>query len=213
MTDIVVVIQKSSSQSEIWTRLLRSQGLVVIQESPEVNLRKLLQEASEAHQILPKLIIVEMSIEKLNPYEFCRWTHQNHPDLKVILTAQERIQVSEIEQRWAKNQGAYQLLPGFDYGHLPLSLTQGMELVMLALDKTDWEPASLVPLVEELTAEFGNNGEEKTFLQASEDVAEETALSSETTETHQESVAASSSHKRRGLKVKPKVKRFRGLPY
>ncbi|MFP3422197.1 hypothetical protein R0K19_22785, partial [Bacillus sp. SIMBA_161] len=86
MTDAVLVIQKSNSQSEIWTRLLESQGLIAITESPEANLRQLLQQASQRDEMFPKLIILEMSIEKLNPYEFCRWTQENYPSLKVILT-------------------------------------------------------------------------------------------------------------------------------
>ncbi|MDR9402096.1 MAG: hypothetical protein RI580_01525 [Halothece sp. Uz-M2-17] len=209
MTDAVLVIQKSNSQSEIWTRLLESQGLIAITESPEANLRQLLQQASQRDEMFPKLIILEMSIEKLNPYEFCRWTQENYPSLKVILTAQERIQVSEIEQRWATNQGAYQLLPGFDYAHLPLSLTQAMEVIMLAVNQTKWKQESLVPIVEELTAEFGNSGEKATVLQASEDLAQESVSSPQTAEA----ITNASGDKRRGLKLKPKVKRFRGLPY
>lgn len=207
MTDAVLVIQKSKAQSEIWARILKSQDLVAITESPDANLRKLLQQASQGNQLLPTLMILEMSIETLNPYDFCRWAQEHYPALKVILTAQERIQVSEIEQRWAQNQGAYQLLPGFDYGHLPLSLTQTMELIMLALGKTNWQPDSLMPVIEELTAEFGQNGEHKTVIQPSETESE--TASSQVTESFSEKTE----EKRRGIKLKPKVKRFRGLRY
>ncbi len=209
MTDIVLVIQKSPSQSQIWERILVSQGLVPIIESPDVDLAQLLQQASQDNQILPKLIILEMSIDTLNPYEFCRLVQSHYPSLRVILTAQERIQVSEIEQRWANNQGACQLLPGFDYSHLPLSLTHAVGSIMEALGKTDWEKESLVPIVEELTAEFGNSGEKATLIQKSEDFVNEPTPTSASVAT----VEKTSPNKRRNFKVKPKVKRFRGLPY
>jgi hypothetical protein len=158
---------------------------------------------------LPKLVILEMSIDTLNPYDFCRWAKTHYPSLKVILTAQERIQVSEIEQRWAKNQGAYQLLPGFDYSHLPLSLTQAMEWVMRAFNKADWEQDSLVPVIEEITSEYSESREEKTLIQESEDsVAEDKEVS-----TSVATVESSVPNKRRSFKVKPKVKRCRGLTY
>lgn len=209
MTDIVLVIQKSHSQSQIWERILVSQGLVAIRESPDVNLPQLLQQASQDNQILPKVIILEMSIDRLNPYEFCRWAQSHYPSLKVILTAQERTQVSEIEQRWAKNQGAYQLLPGFDHSHLPLSLSQAMAWIMQALRKEDWEKESLVPIVEEITREFSENGDKPTLIQKSDASVTEPSPTSASVAT----VEKRSANKQRNFRVKPKVKRFRGLPY
>jgi DNA-binding NtrC family response regulator len=213
MTNAVLVVQKTDSQNEIWGQLLRSQGLITITESPQVDIRKLITEASQSHQELPRLIILEMSIEKLNPYDFCRWIQEHYPSLKVILTAQQRIQVSDIEQRWARNQGAYELLAGFDYSNLSASLTKAMELVMLALGRKDWEQEHLVPVIEALNEQFSQVGEPKTLIQESETFIQPTVSESEDQKLASVTQLPTRENKLKGLKVKPKVKRFRGLPY
>lgn len=213
MTDVVLVVQKSNAQNEIWSKILASQGLVVITESAQADLKKLLQQGNEDDQTFPKLIILEMSIDKLNPYDFCRWVQEAYPALKVILTAQERTNLSEIEQRWAKNQGAHELLAGFDYTNLPLSLTQAITVVMLALGKLDWEEESLVPVIEALTQEYGQVREERTFIQESETLIQDTPSDEETSMIAASHSSGTTANKRRNVKLKPKIKRFRGLPY
>jgi len=213
MTDAVLVVQKINSRNEIWGELLRSQGLIPITESPQVDLRKIITDASQANEKLPRLIILEMSIEKLNPYDFCRWIKDNYPSIKVILTAQQRIQVSDIEQRWARNQGAHELLAGFDYSNLFSSLIKAMELVMLALGKKDWEQQDLVPVIEALNEKFGRVGEPKTLIQESETLIQPTVSREKNQERATVTQLPTRENKLRGVKVKPKVKRFRGLPY
>ena len=213
MTDAVLVVQKTDSQNEIWGELLRSQGLIPITESPQVDLRKIISAASQANEKLPRLIILEMSIEKLNPYDFCRWIQDHYPSLKVILTAQQRVQVSEIEQRWARNQGAYELLAGFDYSSLCSSLIKAVELVMLALGRKDWEQQNLVPVIEALNEQFGQVSEPKTLIQESETLIQPTASEEKNKEHATVTQLPTRENKLRGVKVKPKVRRFRGLPY
>lgn len=185
-----------------------SQGLSAIAESPQTDLPKLLKQASASPDTFPKLLILEMSIEKLNPYELCRWVQEFYPQLKVILTAQERTHVSEIEQKWAKNQGAYELLAGFDPAALQSSLSQAMESVMLALGKTDWELDSLVPIIEELIQEIGQVEEKNTLIQEPD-----TLIQNGVSQKPEKEPATNGASKRQGVKLKPKVKRFRGLTY
>jgi len=213
MTDAVLVVQKTDSQNKIWEELLRSQGLIPITESPQVDLRKILIDANQANEKLPRLIILEMSIEKVNPYDFCRWIQYHYPSIKVILTAQQRIQVSKIEQRWAKNQGAYELLAGFDYSKLFSSLIKAVELVMLALNKKDWQQQDLVPVIEALNKQFGQVGEAKTIIQESETLIQPTVFQQDNQEIARVTQLPAKEDKLRRVKVKPKVKRFRGLPY
>lgn len=204
MTDAVLVVQKSHSQSKIWSKILASQNIIAITESPQVDLRTLLKQTEQAQSMFPNAIILEMSLEQLNPYEFCRWVQKHYPSLKVILTAQERTDVSEIERKWAKNQGAYELLPGFDYGNLTSSLTQAIQSVLLSLGISHWEQEAFVPVVEEIITEFGLIREENTFIQESETLIQNTVAETPPKETPT---------KPRGVKLKPKVKRFRGLTY
>jgi CheY-like chemotaxis protein len=210
MAEIVLVVQKSKAQKQIWEKLLASQGLISISESPQADFGKLLMRASASEETFPRLMILEMSIDQVNPYEFCRWVEENYPSLKVILTTEERTSISDIERRWARNQGACELLEGFDYRDLSSSLTSAMETIMAALGKTDWEEGDLVPVIEELVAEFGQTEEENTLIQESETLIQN---SSEKDNQEMVTIGKRGSTSIRGVKVKPKVKRFRGLPY
>ncbi|MFP4134030.1 MAG: hypothetical protein ACLFRN_09770 [Halothece sp.] len=209
MSNAVVVVQKSNFDYKIWQKILESQGLIGIAESPEADFREVIRCSSRSDYTFPQLMILEMCIDHLNPYEFCRWVQENYPSLKIILTNQERKTISDIERRWAKNQGAYELIPGFDYNNLPSNLSDNIKLVLKALGKWDEQEKFLVPVVEYLMKElFPAQAEETPIQEASSppDEAEETQL---VAVNHDKS----NGNKPRGYKLKPKVKRFRGLPY
>lgn len=210
MSNAALVVQKSNSDHKIWQKILESQGLIGITESPQADFREVIRRGSLSDHSFPQLMILEMCIDHLNPYEFCRWVQENYPSLKIILTNQERKTVSDIERRWATSQGAYELIPGFDYNNLPSSLSNTIKLVLKALGKWDDQEKFLVPVVEDLMKELFPSQAEETTIQESSSPhsdAEEKAL---VAANHDES---SGSRKPRGYKLKPKVKRFRGLPY
>ncbi|QDZ39623.1 response regulator [Euhalothece natronophila Z-M001] len=207
MSNAVLVVQKNNSDHKIWEKMLESQNLVAITESPQANLRDLIMRNQVSGQSFPKLMILDMSIEHLNPYEFCRWVQENYPSLKIILTNQERKTISDIERRWATSQGAYELIPGFDYNNLPSSLSERIKLVLKALGKWDNQEKFLVPVVEDLMKHL--------FPQQYEESADQETSPSQSEAEEKQLVTANQSNgsKSRGYKLKPKVKRFRGLPY
>ena len=213
MRDKVLVVQKSSFQKKVWERILETQGVSLIIESPEANLQKILKQASASENTSPDIVLLEMSIEKLNPYDFCRWTQENYPSLKVILTAQERVKVSDIEQRWARSQGAYELVAGFDRSSLDSGIIKAMALIMSALKKTEWDHEALVSLIEEMTEEFGEKEEPKTLIQEPETVIQKPSSEQETSQGTEHQLEPAPEKHHRTFKLKPKVKRFRGLPY
>lgn len=216
MAEIVLVVQKSKAQKQIWEKLLASQDLISISESPQADLSEILMQSSTSEETFPRLMILEMSIDQVNPYEFCRWVEENYPSLKVILTAEDRTTISDIERRWARNQGACEMLGGFDYGDFSSSLSSAMETIMTTLGKTDWEQGDLVPVIEELVAEFGQTQEENTLIQESETLVQNSSSQNSQEDNNKQVVTAGKRERKtsiRGVKVKPKVKRFRGLPY
>ncbi len=213
MANTVLLVQKSDFQKTVWERILNSQELIPITESSETELLKLLKKENSLAEILPKLIILEMSIEQLNPYDVCRCVQGKYPDLKVILTAEERIKISETEQRWARNQGAYELLPGFDKNQMDSSVIKGMAVVMSALNKTEWEQDALVQIIEDLSEEFYTNEEPKTFIQSPETVIQKPSVEEDNSETTEHDLKPIPDQEHLSFRLKPKVKRFRGLPY
>lgn len=209
MSNTVLVVQKSNYDQKIWRQILESQGLTAITESPQANFRDFIRHSSLSSETFPQLMILDMSIENLNPYEFCRWVQENYPSVKIILTNRDRKTISDIERRWATNQGAFELLPRFDEDNLTASLTNTIKLIWGALGKKDVQEEALVPIVEDLRQELFPFPGDRTLLQ-------ETSASQPSEEEKQLVVATQAENSRpktRGYKLKPKVKRFRGLPY
>ena len=208
MSNTVLVVQKSNSDHKIWRTILESQGLVVITESPQANFRDLIRHSSLSDETFPQLMILEMSIEHLNPYEFCRWVQENYPSVKIILTNPDRGTISDIERRWATNQGAFELLPRLDETNLSSTLTDTIKLIWKALGNADVPNQDLESTVENLRKALFPLQEEGTLLQEapSPESKEEEALVGV---NHIES----NNNKTRSYKLKPRVKRFRGLPY
>lgn len=120
----VLVIQHSPLQAELWRQALSSQGLEVIVESPQLDLRDPIQNSR------PDLLVVDMTSGLFNPYAFCRECRESYPHIPVILTHQAHRPIEPAERRWAIYQGAIDLIPGMVKGNTLFSYVQHvLELV------------------------------------------------------------------------------------
>jgi pSer/pThr/pTyr-binding forkhead associated (FHA) protein len=151
----VLLVQASDSQDEIWRTLLKTCGVSIhaesyIDQTPSQMLETLLEHLDPK----PDLIVADLEALKPNPYEFCRWCRVQYPDLKIILTSGNRADIFSSEQRWVRQQGAVDLLPGFSQeSFFSLSLSDVIarfECFLQALDLPASQVSSLEPMLRSL---------------------------------------------------------------
>lgn len=112
---LVLMVQPSATQGKLWQELLIYQGVTVIWEklASSEELKNCLDNYALNESRLPDLLLIEADTLEPNPYEFCRWCQDAYPSVKVVLTCRGRTEVLPSELRWAKEQGATDLLPAF----------------------------------------------------------------------------------------------------
>ncbi len=107
---IALLDQPDPFQRRLWLAALQSQAIQVITRESQEPLESLLV------RYRPQLLVLDMhSAQRTepNPYSFCRQCRQLYPELQLLLTNYRKPQVESVEVRWAKYQGAANLLPGF----------------------------------------------------------------------------------------------------
>lgn len=112
---LVLMVQPSATQGKLWQELLIYQGVTVIWEklTSSEDLINCLDSYALNESRLPDLLLVEAETLEPNPYKFCRWCQEAYPSLKIVLTCRGRTEVLPSELKWAKAQGATDLLPAF----------------------------------------------------------------------------------------------------
>ncbi|WP_299487714.1 FHA domain-containing protein [Acaryochloris sp. IP29b_bin.137] len=112
---LVLMVQPSATQGKLWQELLIYQGVSVIWEklTSSEDLSNCLDSYALHESRLPDLLLVEAETLNPNPYQFCRWCQEAYPSLKIVLTCRGRTEVLPSELKWAKAQGATDLLPAF----------------------------------------------------------------------------------------------------
>ena len=142
--------------------MLRSQQISVIWEAPDTDLKDNLDQLKYAGLTLPDLLIVDVQCLGDNPYAFCRWCRENHPEVKVLLTNVQQTEISSPEREWAIHQGAANLLPGFQRDNLVSSATTGVKCALEVLKLTDLNDGALISVLLKLRRELEmrreNNG-------------------------------------------------------
>ncbi len=141
------MVQPSKLQGLIWQTVLKSQGLSVLMESPDADLMETISQISGAGLNLPDLLLVDVRIQNLNPYAFCRWCREEHPDLKIILTNGAQKEISVPERQWAVHQGAADLLPAFQPDNLATCVADSVRRVLEILEDHPLNNAALISVL------------------------------------------------------------------
>ena len=148
------MINSNQLQSIIWQTVFKSQRISVIQESPDTDLSTNLEQLKEAGLILPSLLLIDIHQIGFNPYSFCRWCREHHPTLKVVLINSQQLDVSPPERQWAMNQGAADLLPGFNLDNLVSSVTAGTKSVLSVLNNQELDNGALIAVLLKMKREL-----------------------------------------------------------
>lgn len=152
----VLLVQSCESQGNIWQTLLKTCGVLILEDScthqalTSAAVETLLAQLEQA----PNLVVADLEALKPNPYEFCRRCRVQYPNLKIILTCSSRTDIFSSEKRWVRQQGAVDLLPGFsEQSFFSLSLTDVVarfECLLQALDLPARQVSSLEPVLRSL---------------------------------------------------------------
>ncbi|QYO64128.1 leucine-rich repeat domain-containing protein [Leptolyngbya sp. 7M] len=144
---LVLMIQPMSRQGALWQAILRSQGIAVIWEHPDVNLPDSFKHLKSAKVALPDLLLIDTRIQTLNAYSVCRWCRDHYPEVQVVLVNGAQKEITPSEREWAIFQGASDLLPRFQRDRLvsgavtPLRPLTNLSLLGLADNQiTDLTP-------------------------------------------------------------------------
>lgn len=181
MTDaqtFALMIQPNRLQGFIWKMILKSQNIAVIWESPNTDLQDNLTQIKQAGLTLPDLLILDNQCLGENPYEFCRWCRDYYPELKVILTSTSQREISAPERDWTIQQGAADLLPGFQRNNLVSSATASLKRVIDVLGTTEINDGALISVLLKLRRELEAR-QEKRDRQSIETYASELELEPE----------------------------------
>lgn len=143
----VLISHSSRFQGETWQAALTSQGLSVIWQAPETNLMQTLEQMQTAGCVLPALLLVDQHSlpEGLEP--FCQWRQTHYPEIPVIFTKGNQMEVALSEQQKALDCGAVALLPGFCEQNILSNLVDTLtkiDVVLQSLERQSLDRKSLV---------------------------------------------------------------------
>ena len=145
----VLLLQPLKFQAQVWKTALQSQQIDVIEEPTEINFSQLASQRDAIERANIGLLLVDLGAQRLNAFDICRWYHQNHPDLKLILTAGLRKKVLSTERRLAAEQGAADFFPGFQQDNLvPAAIAR----VRRILEILKYHPLEEQALIDDLMA-------------------------------------------------------------
>jgi CheY-like chemotaxis protein len=148
------MLQTSRVQGNIWRTILTSQGIDVIWQTTGFELPISLDQLGVPTRSKIDLLLIDIQTPKPNPYAFCRWFRERSPDVKVIFTNGSRNHVSPLDRRWALQQGAVELLPGFTEERNLLSqiseVVESIKLVMQVLEQDVPDQKTLLAALQHL---------------------------------------------------------------
>jgi hypothetical protein len=118
----VFMVQGLTMQGEIWREIFDTLDIPIVWESSSTALKQNLEERAIT-QALPKLLLLDVQLHS-NAYLFCRWCHQNFPDIQIFLLDSLRKEISPVERCIALKSGALNLLPAMNRRSLVLRGTE-----------------------------------------------------------------------------------------
>lgn len=133
-TKTILMTQSTKTQGELWHTALTSRGISVSWEPSTTNLTQAVNHIEESGQKLPDLLLLDIRTLKPSPYVFCRWLRKHYPDLKIVLTSAT---VSPARRQWVIDQGAVDLLPGFQAENSLTDIVAAAEYIKSILQDLD----------------------------------------------------------------------------
>jgi FHA domain len=118
----VFMVQGLTLQGEIWREIFDHLRVPIVWESSSATLKQTF-EARALSQTLPKFLLLDVQVHN-NAYLFCRWCHQNFPQVQIFLLDSLRKEVSPVERRVALKSGALNLFPAMNRRSLVLRSTE-----------------------------------------------------------------------------------------
>lgn len=140
----VLMIQPMSRQAALWQVILRSQGIGVIWEHPDVNLAESFKHLKSVKVPLPDLLLIDTRLQTLNAYSICRWCRDHYPEVQVVLVNGAQKKISPSEREWALFQGASDLLPRFQRDRLVSGAVARVRRILELLDRPNLDSGALV---------------------------------------------------------------------
>jgi CheY-like chemotaxis protein len=143
-TKFLLMIQPMGRQGALWQAVLRSQGLTVIWEHPDVNLPDSFRHLRGVQVPLPDLLLIDTRIQTVNAYSLCRWCRQYYPEVQVVLVNGGQKEISAAEREWAICQGAADLMPRFQRERLVSGAVARVRRILDLLDQSTLDSGALV---------------------------------------------------------------------
>lgn len=139
---LVLIQQAYKLQGEIWREILISQGISVIWFSEDGNLFETLAQLENSGEILPDLLLLEISTLKPDADTVLKALKTQYPALKLILTSGREVEIHETQLKWAQSQHDSTLLPGFNLrgNDLKSNSADIAKNIQLLLDELDCFP-------------------------------------------------------------------------
>ncbi|MBW4464942.1 MAG: hypothetical protein KME07_05815 [Pegethrix bostrychoides GSE-TBD4-15B] len=142
--NFILIIQPMSRQGTIWQSILRSQGISVIWEHPDVNLAESFKHLKSARVPLPDLLLIDTRVQTLNAYSLCRWCRDHYPEVQIVLVNGAQKTISPSEREWALCQGAADLLPRLQRDRLVSGAVVRIRRILELLDRHTLDSGALV---------------------------------------------------------------------
>lgn len=80
----VLLLQEDALQARIWDKILSSQGMTVLRQFPQANLRNLLLDWEQNQIPLPRLLLIELGQASFNAIIFSQWCKERYPDIYLV---------------------------------------------------------------------------------------------------------------------------------
>jgi CheY-like chemotaxis protein len=140
----VLMIQPMSRQGTVWQSILRSQGISVIWEHPDVNLAESFKHLRSAQVALPDLLLIDTRVQTINAYSLCRWCRDHYPEVQIVLVNGAQRAISPSEREWALCQGAADLLPRLQRDRLVSGAVARVRRILELLNRHTLDSGALV---------------------------------------------------------------------
>jgi pSer/pThr/pTyr-binding forkhead associated (FHA) protein len=122
VTPTVFMVQGLTIQGEIWREIFDHLSIPIVWESSSATLKQTFEQRALS-QTLPKFLLLDVQVHN-NAYLFCRWCHQNFPQVQIFLLDSLRKEISPVERRVALKSGALNLFPAMNRCSLVLRSTE-----------------------------------------------------------------------------------------